>query len=210
MSTRSVCGRQTRVIVRRRHGYGGRLEHGRDRSTRDRLFAERRSREPWRWRDEVVAHGHRALGLRCERSHETTGQRVLCLAVSIVRKAHTSTTHTTIASLGELTLVVEDGILSGVYFPGQWTRTDPATFGERSEQRLEEVEEQLAEYFAGERSSFDCRHPPTATHSSGRSGTSSTGSSTGGQRPTASSQATSVTPRWRARSGMRSATTRSP
>ena len=67
-----------------------------------------------------------------------------------------STTHTTIASpLGELILVAEDGTLSGVYFPGHWTRPDPATFGKRSEQRLEQVERQLAEYFAGERTSFE-------------------------------------------------------
>ena len=67
-----------------------------------------------------------------------------------------STTHTTIASpLGELILVAEDGTLSGVDFAGHWTRPDPATFGERSEHRLEQVEEQLAEYFAGERTSFE-------------------------------------------------------
>ena len=67
-----------------------------------------------------------------------------------------STTHTTIASpLGELILVAEDGALSGVYFPGHWTKPDPATFGERSEQRLEQVEEQLAEYFAGARTGFE-------------------------------------------------------
>jgi methylated-DNA-[protein]-cysteine S-methyltransferase len=66
------------------------------------------------------------------------------------------TTHTMFATpLGELTLVAEDGTLSGVYFPGHWTRPDPATFGERSERRLEQVEEQLAEYFAGERTSFE-------------------------------------------------------
>jgi methylated-DNA-[protein]-cysteine S-methyltransferase len=46
-----------------------------------------------------------------------------------------------------------------VYFPGHWTRPDPATFGERSERRLEQVEEQLAEYFAGERTGFEL---PTA------------------------------------------------
>jgi methylated-DNA-[protein]-cysteine S-methyltransferase len=67
-----------------------------------------------------------------------------------------STTHRTIQSpLGELTLVAEDGTLSGVYYPGHWTRPDRATFGERSERRLEQVEEQLAEYFAGERTRFD-------------------------------------------------------
>jgi methylated-DNA-[protein]-cysteine S-methyltransferase len=67
-----------------------------------------------------------------------------------------STTHTTIASpLGELILVTEDGALSGLYFPGHWTKPDPVTFGERSEHRFGEVEEQLAEYFAGERTSFE-------------------------------------------------------
>jgi methylated-DNA-[protein]-cysteine S-methyltransferase len=71
-----------------------------------------------------------------------------------------STTHTTIDSpLGELILVAEDETLSGVYFPGHWTRPDPATFGTRSERRLEQVEQQLAEYFAGERTSFEL---PTA------------------------------------------------
>lgn len=67
-----------------------------------------------------------------------------------------STTHTTIQSpIGELILVAEDATLSGVYFPGHWTRPDPATFGARSEHRLEAVEEQLAEYFAGERTRFE-------------------------------------------------------
>jgi methylated-DNA-[protein]-cysteine S-methyltransferase len=75
-----------------------------------------------------------------------------------------STTHTTIASpLGELILVAEDGTLTGVYFPGHWTGPDPATFGERSEHRLEQVEDQLAEYFAGQRTSFEL--PTAATGS---------------------------------------------
>jgi len=66
------------------------------------------------------------------------------------------TTHTMFDSpLGELVLVAEDATLSGVYYPGHWTRPDPATFGERSDRRFEQVEEQLAEYFAGERTSFE-------------------------------------------------------
>ena len=74
-----------------------------------------------------------------------------------------STTHTTIDSpLGELILVAQDATLSGVYFHGHWT-PDPATFGERGERRLEHVEQQLAEYFAGERTSFDL--PTTVTGS---------------------------------------------
>jgi methylated-DNA-[protein]-cysteine S-methyltransferase len=67
-----------------------------------------------------------------------------------------STAHTIVDSpLGELILVAEDGTLSGIYFPGHWTRPDPAGFGERTGHRLQQVEQQLAEYFAGERTSFD-------------------------------------------------------
>jgi methylated-DNA-[protein]-cysteine S-methyltransferase len=67
-----------------------------------------------------------------------------------------TTTHTIMDSpIGELTLVARDGALSGVYFPGHWTRPDPATFGERSDDGFERVREQLAEYFAGERTDFE-------------------------------------------------------
>jgi methylated-DNA-[protein]-cysteine S-methyltransferase len=66
------------------------------------------------------------------------------------------TAHTKIDSpLGELTLVAEDGTLSGVYFPGHWTKPDPAAFGEPVESGFEEAERQLNEYLAGERTSFD-------------------------------------------------------
>jgi methylated-DNA-[protein]-cysteine S-methyltransferase len=58
------------------------------------------------------------------------------------------------SSVGELTLVAEDGILSGVYFPGHWTRPDRSTFGERSHRGLEQAAEQLTQYFAGERRAF--------------------------------------------------------
>jgi len=64
-------------------------------------------------------------------------------------------THTTTDTpVGELTLVAEDGALVGVYYPGHWTRPDPASFGERSERGFEEVERQLGEYFAGRRTAF--------------------------------------------------------
>jgi methylated-DNA-[protein]-cysteine S-methyltransferase len=66
-----------------------------------------------------------------------------------------TTTHTIIGSpIGKLTLVAVEGTLSGVYFPGHWTRPDPASFGERSNHGFEQVEEQLGEYFAGERTTF--------------------------------------------------------
>jgi methylated-DNA-[protein]-cysteine S-methyltransferase len=67
-----------------------------------------------------------------------------------------TTTHTTIASpIGELTLVARDGALSGVYFPGHWTRPDPASFGAPAQHGFEDVAVQLAEYFAGERTTFE-------------------------------------------------------
>jgi methylated-DNA-[protein]-cysteine S-methyltransferase len=66
------------------------------------------------------------------------------------------TTHTIVDSpLGPLTLVAQDGRLTGLYFRGHWTKPDPATFGERSDDGFEEARRQLAEYFAGERTSFD-------------------------------------------------------
>jgi methylated-DNA-[protein]-cysteine S-methyltransferase len=65
-------------------------------------------------------------------------------------------THTTIATpLAELTLVGEDGVLSGVYFPGHWTRPDRGSFGECSPRGFEQAERQLGEYLAGHRRSFE-------------------------------------------------------
>jgi methylated-DNA-[protein]-cysteine S-methyltransferase len=67
-----------------------------------------------------------------------------------------TTTHTIIDSpIGDLTLVAVDGTLSGVYFPGHWTRPDPATFGERSDRGFEQAERQLIEYLAGARTAFE-------------------------------------------------------
>jgi methylated-DNA-[protein]-cysteine S-methyltransferase len=68
-------------------------------------------------------------------------------------------THTTIDTpIGELTLVGADGALTGVYFPGHWTRPDAATFGRRAEAgAFAESARQLAEYLAGERTTFTLR-----------------------------------------------------
>jgi methylated-DNA-[protein]-cysteine S-methyltransferase len=64
--------------------------------------------------------------------------------------------HTTVDSpLGELTLVAEDGRLTGVYFPHHWYKPDPASFGPRADTGFEEAKAQLAEYFAGDRTRFD-------------------------------------------------------
>jgi methylated-DNA-[protein]-cysteine S-methyltransferase len=65
-------------------------------------------------------------------------------------------THTTVDSpVGELTLVAEDGKLTGLYFPHHWYRPDPATFGDRDATGFGAATRQLAEYFAGDRERFD-------------------------------------------------------
>jgi methylated-DNA-[protein]-cysteine S-methyltransferase len=67
-----------------------------------------------------------------------------------------SVNHTTVDSpIGELTLVARGGRLTGVYFPHHWYKPDPAGFGPRTETGFEEPASQLAEYFAGQRTSFD-------------------------------------------------------
>jgi methylated-DNA-[protein]-cysteine S-methyltransferase len=65
-------------------------------------------------------------------------------------------THTlTDSPVGELTLVAEDGKLTGLYFPHHWYRPDPATFGDRDDAGFGAARRQLAEYFAGDRDRFD-------------------------------------------------------
>ena len=72
----------------------------------------------------------------------------------------TSTRHVVIESpIGPLTLVRDDDGLTGLYYPGHWTRPDQTTFGPRVEPSddhgFDEAIAQLREYFAGERQEFD-------------------------------------------------------
>jgi methylated-DNA-[protein]-cysteine S-methyltransferase len=72
----------------------------------------------------------------------------------------TSTRHVVIDSpIGPLTLVRDDDGLTGLYYPGHWTRPDQTTFGPRVEPSddhgFDEAIVQLREYFAGERQEFD-------------------------------------------------------
>jgi methylated-DNA-[protein]-cysteine S-methyltransferase len=68
-----------------------------------------------------------------------------------------ATTHTTIDTplLGELTLVAADGALSGLYYPGHWTRPDRAAFGVWSTGGFDEAARHVTEYLAGERTVFE-------------------------------------------------------
>ncbi|MGB6208118.1 methylated-DNA--[protein]-cysteine S-methyltransferase [Mycobacterium sp.] len=71
-----------------------------------------------------------------------------------------STRHVVIESpIGPLTLVRDDSGLTGVYFPGHWTRPDRESFGPHVDSNVDhgfdEAVAQLAEYFAGARRQFD-------------------------------------------------------
>ena len=72
----------------------------------------------------------------------------------------TSTRHVVLDSpIGPLTLVRDDEGLTGLYYPGHWTRPDRNSFGPRvapsDDHGFDEAVIQLREYFAGERQDFD-------------------------------------------------------
>lgn len=68
----------------------------------------------------------------------------------------TETQHTVLATrLGDLTIVRDEEVLTGLYFPHHWYRPSPATFGPRTGQGFEDVTHQLGEYLDGTRTGFD-------------------------------------------------------
>lgn len=76
-----------------------------------------------------------------------------------------TTRHALYASpIGNLTLVVDGDALVGIYFPDHWTNPDTSTFGElvplASDGGFAEPVRQLAEYFAGLRTTFDLTTAP--------------------------------------------------
>ena len=67
-----------------------------------------------------------------------------------------TTTHALVDSpLGPLTLRADDGVLTGLYLPEHRRGPAPGTLGPRDDAALPAVREQLAAYFAGERTAFD-------------------------------------------------------
>lgn len=65
-------------------------------------------------------------------------------------------THTVLATrLGELTVVREDGALTGLYFPRHWPRPDRLAFGARAADGFADAAAQLDDYLAGDRTAFD-------------------------------------------------------
>ena len=64
-------------------------------------------------------------------------------------------THTTMPTpIGELTLVAEDGAITGCYMELPQREPDAVALGERDDAVLVEAVRQLQEYFAGERTEF--------------------------------------------------------
>ena len=79
--------------------------------------------------------------------------------------ATTSTRHVVVDSpIGPLTLVRDENGLTGLYYPGHWTRPDRNSFGPRVEASddhgFDEAIMQLSEYFAGQRRDFDLQLNP--------------------------------------------------
>ncbi|SFT54033.1 methylated-DNA-[protein]-cysteine S-methyltransferase [Actinopolyspora lacussalsi subsp. righensis] len=73
-----------------------------------------------------------------------------------------STRHTVIDSpVGELTVVAENEHLVGLHFEGREHKNPATTLGPRADGDFRHTEQQLCEYFAGERTRFDL---PLAFH----------------------------------------------
>ena len=64
--------------------------------------------------------------------------------------------HTVLATrLGKVTVVREEGALTGLYFPRHWPRPDRTAFGPRADEGWEDVARQLGEYLGGDRRVFE-------------------------------------------------------
>ncbi len=79
-----------------------------------------------------------------------------------------STRHVIVDSpIGALTLVRNEDGLTGLYYPGHWTRPDRNSFGPRvsnNDHGFDEAIAQLTEYFAGERYDFDLPLKPRGSN----------------------------------------------
>jgi methylated-DNA-[protein]-cysteine S-methyltransferase len=72
--------------------------------------------------------------------------------------------HTVLGTpIGDLTVVREGDLLTGLYFPHHWYKPDPVTFGPRNDEGFERVAGQLGEYLAGSRTLFDLPLEPRGT-----------------------------------------------
>ena len=76
--------------------------------------------------------------------------------VIVTARAGAGTVHTVLATrLGQLTVVGENGSLTGLYFPRHWPQPDRLTFGPRVDEGFEDAAGQFEEYLAGDRRVFE-------------------------------------------------------
>jgi methylated-DNA-[protein]-cysteine S-methyltransferase len=79
----------------------------------------------------------------------------------------TATRHTlTETPIGPVIIVRNDDGLTGLYFPGHWTRPDRSAFGpraSRADRGFDDAITQLAEYFEGRRREFELPLTPHGT-----------------------------------------------
>ena len=85
-----------------------------------------------------------------------TGTRADGRARRGVTADHERADHTVLATrLGELTIVRDGGLVTGLYYPHHWYRPSLATFGPRTGRGFADVTRQLGEYLDGARTRFD-------------------------------------------------------
>jgi methylated-DNA-[protein]-cysteine S-methyltransferase len=85
-----------------------------------------------------------------------TGTRADGRRTAGVMADHVRAEHTVLAArLGELTIVRDGGLMTGLYYPHHWYRPSPASFGPRTGCGFADVTRQLGEYLDGTRTQFD-------------------------------------------------------
>jgi hypothetical protein len=87
---------------------------------------------------------------------QTVREEMIMTAMSQAPVSAGAAAHTTIqSSLGDLTVVTRDGVVTGLYFPHHWHMPDRSAFGQYREVGFDAIRKQLGEYLAGERRDFD-------------------------------------------------------
>ena len=85
-----------------------------------------------------------------------TGARAAGVTPERVLASGATAEHTLLGTrLGELTIVRDGGLVTGLYYPHHWYKPSPASFGPRASQGFADVAGQLGEYLDGTRTQFD-------------------------------------------------------
>jgi methylated-DNA-[protein]-cysteine S-methyltransferase len=76
--------------------------------------------------------------------------------VTVTAGGASGAAHTVLATrLGQLTVVRQEGAVTGVYFPRHWPKPDRTAFGPRTDDGFDDVARQLDEYLRGDRRVFE-------------------------------------------------------